>query len=61
MTYLCPKCGQPMVCVSLTSMPPRTLYRCWACGYNSIPLQLLPDFVPLPVWLRSDEEKEVDE
>lgn len=61
MTYLCPKCGQPMVCVSTASIPPIVSYQCFGCGYSSKPKKHTEYYAPLPVWLRSDEKNEVDE
>ena len=35
MTYLCPKCGSFMNCISTLSIPSITKYVCSVCGYTS--------------------------
>jgi len=38
--YKCPKCGKLSVCrredIVFTSDPPKSMYECLSCGYNTI-------------------------
>lgn len=33
--YTCPKCGNDLRCVMLTSNPPKTVWECWNCGWSA--------------------------
>lgn len=32
--YTCPECGNDLQCLVLTSLPPKTRYKCWRCGWE---------------------------
>lgn len=57
MTYLCPKCNEPMYTISTASIPPIITYKCFACGYISKPEKGIMDCVTLPPWLWQDEDQ----
>lgn len=55
MTYTCPKCGSPMICVSTASIPAHISYYC-NCGYKSKTVTEPIESVPLPKELREEGE-----
>lgn len=58
MQYLCPKCGNFMVCISTASIPAVSYYRCLNCGYESKPEKEHSLYMTLPKELWSDEDNE---
>lgn len=56
MTYTCPKCGSPMICVSTASIPAYTRYQCCACDYASKVISESICQMPLPEEWREEEE-----
>ena len=59
--YLCPKCGSFMCNISTCSMPPKSYYQCFSCGYKSKFERARSTFVTLPRDLWTDEEREEKE
>lgn len=55
-TYTCPKCGMPMICVQTASIPPYTRYQC-SCGYTSKVIREPVEQVPLPKEWREEEDE----
>lgn len=58
--YRCPKCNSKMYCISTASIPPITTYQCYSCGYTSKPIKEEYDCEVLPIELRSEEVKKVE-
>jgi len=62
MTYLCPRCGGTMVCISTASIPPIVSYVCYECGYESkkvsknIEQKILPEYLWKAQWNKEEEE-----
>ena len=57
MTYTCPRCGLPMICVQTASIPPYTRYLC-SCGYTSKEIRGAVYQMPLPKEWREEENDE---
>lgn len=57
MTYSCPKCGTPMICVSTASIPAYIYYYC-NCGYQSKTIREPIMLMPLPEEYRKEGEKD---
>ena len=56
MQYLCPKCGNFMVCISTASIPAITYYKCFSCGYESNHEHPLYMTLPKELWSESEDE-----
>lgn len=61
MQYLCPKCGNFMICISTASIPAYISYVCMHCEYESKSTKEQPLYMTLPkeLWSDGDTEDEI--
>ena len=57
MNYLCPKCRNFMLAISMATVPEYFYYKCLHCGYKSKSTKKQPLYTILPKELWSDDAK----
>lgn len=59
MQYLCPKCGDFMQSICVTTIPSKSYYACLTCGYSSKIVEDTVLYTELPKELQSEEDDEI--